>query len=290
MGLRILKALVGEGGATWTVIHPDDRQDPRSRLGEFEAFADRHGLPFLCAASAREAHEALAVLAPDIVFVCGWYWLFGAGTLALARDGFFGIHNSLLPAYRGGAPLVWSIMNGEQTVGSTVFRMGPGMDDGDILLQVAVRNGPDRDVGDILAEIEERLAVELPDRWRALLAGEARLQPQDEAAASYCGQRTPEDGRIEWREPAARVHDFVRAQAPPYPGAFTLLGDRRVTVLKSEVDARRWYGAPGQVLAREDHAVAVACAHGTALRLLRVAVDGKEEAPRDVFRSVRDRL
>lgn len=246
-GLSILKAVKAD-----LVIHPDDQTDPRSCLKDFLAYTDVH-----VARNQADADVLLDLHRPDIVLVCGWYWLIK--NLSIPH---YGIHNSLLPKYRGGAPLVWSIINGEPFVGSTVFQLTPGMDAGPVLHQVRTPLSDTDGVADVLARIESALVTELPAKWRALLKGAAELTPQDESQATYCGQRIPDDGLIDWNRTAIQVHDFIRAQSAPYPGAFTYCGHDRINIDRASVDPRQWSGTPGQVLERNTAFTVIACGDG----------------------------
>ena len=269
---RILRSAAGH--LDWAILHPDDRRDARSALAEFSHWAEAEHLPFHLVGSRAEARECLTALRPEIAFVCGWYWLLDADILALAPKGFFGLHNSLLPRYRGGAPLVWSILEGEPWVGGTVFRLTPGMDDGDILLQVKVANTPEDDVASLLDKILAELAKALTPAWAELVEGRAVLTPQNQSEATIVPQRKPEDGRIDWTQPAARLHDFIRAQAPPYPGAFAEWNGRRVHVLKTQPISAPTQAPPGHIIAMDSDGVLIGCGGGTVLRLLRLTVAG----------------
>ena len=289
LGLALLKALYTPAD-DWLVVHPDDHSDARSRLAAFEGFARDHGLQWRLARGRSEADSSLTDFAPDIAFVCGWYWLLRAEILEKVELGFWGAHNSLLPKYRGSSPLVWSLIRGEPVVGSTVFRFTPGMDDGPVLHQVKVEVTEQDSIGTVLARIEQGLLDELPAKWRDLLDGRAALQSQDEDEATYCSARLPGDGLIDWNKPAEEVRNFIRAQSEPYPGAFTFAEGRRVTVWDARPDPRTYYGIPGQVLVRSPEHVIVSCGEDSAVRLTRVSVDGRDSAPRTAFGSVGLRL
>ena len=287
LGLAVFSAIRAQtAGTRWTVIHPDDREDPRSCLPEFQ----RLGVELEIVASASAARERLLQLKPDIGFVCGWYWLLDTRTIDLVPNGLWGLHNSLLPRYRGGAPLVWAIMNGDTLVGSTVFRISTGMDDGPILHQVGVACEANDAIGSVLARIEARLVAEVPAKWLELLSGRAGLLRQDESQATYCGQRIESDGVINWTWPARRVHDFVRAQSPPYPCAYSHLGPDVIRFVRTRVRAGTFFGTPGQVLLRQGDAVLVACGESTALQVETVRMNGAEASASSVIRSVKDRF
>jgi methionyl-tRNA formyltransferase len=291
LGLAILKALRGATPQTnWRVIHPDDASDRRSCIGDFREYAVQQELELVVASNQAMANDRLTEFEPDIVFVCGWYWLISEKMLETARHGFWGVHNSLLPKYRGSSPLVWAILNGDDVVGSTAFRFTPGMDDGPILYQARVHLGPEGTIKDALEAIEADLLANLPGRWKAAIDGTAELVTQKEADATYCGRRIPEDGRIDWKCSAREIHNFIRAQTDPYPGAFTHVGEKKVHVLGSELRNERWDGTPGQVLQRTAHGVLIACGRSTAIRITRTAVDGAPCEPRQVFGSFSVRL
>ncbi|RQO54544.1 hypothetical protein DBV14_12920 [Variovorax sp. KBW07] len=293
LGLAIFECLYAETpGLQWTVVHPDDRSDARSNLGDFSAFASKHGIEFFVPSTPIEAREMLAAIKPDIGLVCGWYWLLDAATLDSIPRGLWGMHNSLLPKYRGNAPLVWSIINGDKTVGSTVFRLAEGMDSGEVLCQVELQLGESDTVGEVLEAIQRALVQELPARWTALLAGRAELSTQDESMATYCGSRQEADGLVSWGKTASEIHDFIRAQAPPYPAAFSFLRSQKVRLLRSSVFRGTYFGTPGQVLRRLDESVLVACGGNTAIELLRVSTDscGESVTVTQILGSMKDRF
>jgi methionyl-tRNA formyltransferase len=239
--------------------------------------------------SAGAANALVISSAADVVMVCGWYFLLPPAVLE-SGPCFLGIHNSLLPKYRGGAPLVWAMINGEPRVGSSLFGFTPGMDDGPVHQQVAVEPGADDTVGDVLAALEARFVIELPEAWKRIVAGNAIGAKQNHAAATYCGQRLPRDGRIDWRLPADRLHDFVRAQSRPYPGAFTADGERTIHLWRTRPFAFTYHGTPGQVLARNDDAVIVACGQASAIEVREASDSAGRTALREVFGSLSMRL
>ncbi len=281
LGLAILKAVFEVSPSEdWQIIHPADQKDGRSCLGDFSEFARAHDIQFDVVKSQVDADRVIQEFQPDVILVCGWYWLIGEAILQIPEVGVFGIHNSLLPKYRGGAPLVWSIINGDTIVGSSVFQIKPGMDDGPILVNVKVALAEHEDIADALARIEAGLVRTLPEKWEALLAGTAALKPQDDAQATFVPQRKPKDGRIDWGQNAVTTHNFIRAQTRPYPGAFFMDGDRKISIWKSSVDVRTGgaeagSGKPGELLARAADHFVIACGENSALKIMDVSVDGE---------------
>lgn len=291
LGLAMLRCLQKtDESIKWTIIHPNDASDTRSTLGRFKEYAGAKNLDLFVSSSAADAKKMIFDYAPDVVFASGWYTLIDDQTLAAAEKGFYGLHVSLLPKYRGAAPLVWSIINGEPQVGATVFRFTQGMDDGDVLVQVRVPNFSEDNVGTILKKIEASLLVELPSKWKAVLDGSPHLLEQNHSEATFCGKRVPEDGRVDWSLPAKKVHDFIRAQTPPYPGAFSYMNGKRVVFLRTMVDERLFFGTPGQVLQCFKDSIVVACGEASAIRVMEIVVDGALTNPAKMMSSISIRL
>lgn len=289
-GLSIFKALTTASSAlSWMAIHPDDRRDARSVAGEFERYCAGRSIPFEIVGGPAHANERLLTVRPEFVFVCGWYWLVPPQVLN-GGPKFFGIHNSLLPSYRGGAPLVWALIQGERTVGSTLFEFRPGMDDGPVYLQVSVEVAESDGIGDVLTAVEEAFAEALPETWRGIVGGAVHGIEQDHGRATYCAQRIEADGRIDWTCPARQIHDFVRAQTHPYPGAFTSGPAGTIRIWKTRPLAEAYLGTPGQVISRRATEVLIACGQGTALEILEASdASGQTVLPK-VFPSLEVRL
>lgn len=172
---------------------------------------------------------------PELVLVLGWYQIIPPEILAMAPLGFVGIHASLLPKYRGMAPVNWAIINGETETGISLFYLAKGVDDGDIIDQKKI---PIAD-SDTCATLYDRVASEsvlmLKEYLPRIASGTAGRTAQDHSRATVMPRRRPEDGRIDWSWRAKRVYDFVRAQTSPYPGAFTFLNGRKLYVWSCSV-------------------------------------------------------
>ena len=226
----------------------------------------------LCAARGIPAHAPedvnhplwvarLRELAPDIIFSFYYRHLLGQPILDIPRLGAYNLHGSLLPRYRGRAPVNWALVNGETETGVTLHRMVAHADAGDIIAQRAVAIA-DTDTalslhGKLRAAAETLLAETLP----AMRQGDIRGTPQDESRATCFGRRTPADGEIHWQKPARAIHDLVRAVTQPYPGAFTFAGERKLLVWQASVQpAPAARTAPGTILATAP--LRVACGDG----------------------------
>lgn len=188
-----------------------------------------------------EAVAALRSVAPDLVVCVGWTQLLKRAVLEVPRLGCLGFHASLLPRYRGRAPVNWAIINGETETGNTLMVLDEGVDTGDI---VAQRRFAIDDL-DTCATVYDKVADSADEMLREVVplirAGRMPRVPQDHAAATVMPRRRPEDGRIDWRRTTRQTYDWVRALTHPYPGAFTTLAGRRVFLWK----ATAWRPGPG---------------------------------------------
>jgi methionyl-tRNA formyltransferase len=188
----------------------------------------------------------LRALGPELIFSFYYRRLIPPEILALPRLGAFNMHGSLLPRYRGRAPVNWAVLHGEKETGATLHHMVERADAGDIVDQEAVEIGPRDTAADVSARVTDAACRILARRLGELVRGAAPRRAQDERQATTFGKRTPEDGRIDWSASAIEIDRLVRAVARPFPGAFTELGARRLHVWSALPVARR--GEPGVVL------------------------------------------
>ena len=222
VGKRCLEALLDQGVQVPLVFTHADTPGETRWYGSVAEVARAHGVPTVTAAPAQEDwHERVAALAPHYLFSFYYRSMLAPTLLAAARWGALNMHGSLLPRYRGRAPVNWAILNGERETGATLHYMTDRPDAGPIVAQQAVPIGPDDDAlavsMAVAAAARELLVRCLPRLTQGPPPGEA----MDLAQGSYFGGRRPEDGRIDWAWPVHRVHDLIRAVAPPFPGAFT---------------------------------------------------------------------
>ncbi len=165
---------------------------------------------------------------PDMFLVAGWYHMIPKRWRDLAPA--YGLHASLLPDYSGGAPLVWALINGEKKTGITFFQFDNGVDSGLVLGQAETEIHDDDTIATLYTRIEELGLALITEHMPALATGTAVLTPQDESKRRILPQRGPEDGLIDWKQSAAVLFNFIRAQTRPYPGAFTTWQGRRLSV------------------------------------------------------------
>jgi len=278
VGARCLRVLRAQGiEVPLVVTHADDPGEAQW----FERVADTAEdlrLPWIAPADANtpECVARIADLTPDFVFSFYYRRMLGAPILALPRRGALNMHGSLLPRYRGRAPVNWAVLHGERETGATLHYMIARPDAGDIVAQQAVPILPDD--------------TALP----ALVAGTAPRRPNDVARGSYFGGRKPEDGRIDWMRHAREIHNLVRAVAPPYPGARTVVAGVPARILRTRLlDADAPAALPSLEVHRrssgtstdaqhdgETAFVAVArCGGGGTLQVDALEIDGQMTSP-----------
>lgn len=195
--------------------------------------------------------EKITAMRPDLILSVYYRNMISTRILALAPLGAFNMHGSLLPKYRGRAPINWAVLHGEPRIGMTLHRMVKEPDAGAIVDQEGVEIGPRDTAEEAFRKVLPCAARVLERQIGPLLAGTARETPQDDSQATYFGGRKPEDGRIDWSRSAREIFNLIRAVTDPYPGAFTDVGAARLMVWWAEPDsaaARGKAGRPGQIL------------------------------------------
>jgi len=213
--------------------------------------------------STQEFREKMAEFRPDLILSAYYRNMIGTKILSMASLGAFNIHGSLLPRFRGRAPINWAIIKGEKRIGMTLHRMVKAPDAGAIVDQEGVDIGSRDTAEQAFRKVLPCARAVLARQIGPLLAGRAKETPQDESKATYFGGRTPDDGRILWHWSTACVFNLIRAVTDPYPGAFTEVGGSRLMVWWAEPDSpavasakagRK--GQPGEVLSTSPLVVA----------------------------------
>ena len=283
-GLNILKKIFSVSkNIKWTIIHPNDFNQSTSVYEEFLLFCKEKDLDILVCNSVSALTEMVKDFKPDIAIVSGYYQIIPESTLTLVPEGFWGFHNSLLPKYRGGSPLVWQIINGEEIIGSSFFKLGKGMDDGEILHQITIKNNKNYHIKDIINILSGIWEECLPEKFHQLINKTAELKKQDNAEASYCSQRRESDGEIDWSISAYHIDNFIKAQSSPYPGAFTIIDNQKVKILRHSVFEFPLYGSPGKLFQKTSSGVIICCGDSTGLVLKELSVDGVKYQSFDFF-------
>jgi methionyl-tRNA formyltransferase len=215
--------------------------------------------------------------APDLIFSFYFRHLLPDAILQIAPRGAYNLHGSLLPKYRGRAPVNWAVARGETETGATLHVMSASADAGDIVDQEAVPIGPDDTAHEVQQRVTQAGVRILERRLAELKAGTAPRRPQDEAAASRFPRRTAEDGRIDWTRSAQEVHNLVRAVTHPYPGAFTDVFGGKTIVWKTGLPHLGAHdNFPGQVRSEQGR-LFVACGDDRYVEVLRIQREGQGE-------------
>jgi UDP-4-amino-4-deoxy-L-arabinose formyltransferase/UDP-glucuronic acid dehydrogenase (UDP-4-keto-hexauronic acid decarboxylating) len=261
-GCAGITALLRAGAYLPLVLSHGDQGDDNRWWPSVERLCHRHGIPVLldqALSPGSAAYARVRDLAPDYLFSFYYKHLVGAEALQLASRGAYNLHGSLLPAYRGRAPINWQLVHGERRSGLTLHEMVVRADAGRIASQTAVAVAGDQDAYGLTQQLLAAAPAFLARALGAIFAGRARLRAQDLSQGAAFPGRRPEDGRIDWRSSARRIHDLVRAVAPPWPGAFTYRGQERLLVNSARIARERGTLAPpGTVLA--DHSIS--CGEG----------------------------
>lgn len=175
----------------------------------------------------------LEKLQPDVILAMGWYYMVGKKVRSIAKYGAWGIHASLLPKYAGGAPLVWAMIEGESETGVTLFRFDDGVDDGDIIAQARIPILESDTIREVYARATDESKRILSE---TLISGQFGFTPQDKSKIEVYPQRSPEDGEIDWSWEPQRIKNFIRAQTKPYPGAWTMIDGKKVTIWDAKIE------------------------------------------------------
>jgi methionyl-tRNA formyltransferase len=273
-----LDALAHAGHDIACVVAQPDRPAGRGQTARepaTKAWARAHAVPILQPEKVRDGQLArsLSALAPDVLVVAAYGRILGQDLLELAPFGAVNVHASLLPRWRGAAPIAWALAAGDRETGITIMQMDAGLDTGDILLQRALSIEPEETsetLHDRLAQLGARSVVEaLP----LLAAGRLTPVKQDGSQATVAPILTKEDGRLDFTMPAGKLAARVRAFTP-WPGAFTSLGGKLLKVHAARVAASGPDLAPGEARASRE-GILVGCGGATALLLETVQLEGK---------------
>ena len=273
VGVRCLQVLLAQGVDVELVVTHEDNPNETIWFGSVARLARERGIPCIAPPdpNAPDIVARIASIEPDFLFSFYYRLMLKAPLLSLPRRGALNMHGSLLPKYRGRVPINWAIIHGERETGATLHYMTEKPDNGDIVAQVPVAIGPDETASEVFDKVTGAAAAALEGVLPALIVGTAPRVPQDLSRGAYFGGRKPEDGRIDWSQPARRIHDLVRAVAPPYPGAFTDIPFGRLVIERTRVldaDSRH-----DPSLRAEGDRLLADCGQGT-LEVLACRLDG----------------
>jgi methionyl-tRNA formyltransferase len=287
VGVRCLKVLLARGMKVPLVVTHQDNPAETIWFESVAALCAEHGIEYVTPDSPADPAlaERIAQCEPDFIFSFYYRHMIPAALLALGKRGAYNMHGSLLPRYRGRVPVNWAVLHGETETGATLHEMTAKPDAGAILSQVAVPILPDDTAFEVFGKCavaaEQALWRVLPD----LMAGTAPRLPNDLSQGSYYSGRKPEDGRIDWSQPAQAVYNLHRAVAPPYPGAFTDVGGHRYVI----GNARLAGNSPSDLppgLAVVDNSIFGVCGDGRALAIRQLLENGQPVSIADLSKAL----
>ena len=267
MGYACMEALLKMGAPIAGLFTHRDDSHEEIWWRSCSELAAQHGVPVHIDESVEAVAAKIGVSKPAVIYSFSYRHLIPESVLELAPLGAFNLHPSLLPAYRGRAPVNWVLVNGERETGVTLHHMVARADAGDIVGNRAVAID-DNDNALTLYRKLVPMGVELIEELHPkIVAGSAPRRKMDIAKGSYFGRRKPEDGRIDWRWPARRIFNLVRAVTHPYPGAFCFVGGRKLMVWEAKIGAEIGTpAAPGNVVREAtDGAIEIAAGEGSVI-------------------------
>jgi methionyl-tRNA formyltransferase len=269
IGRRCAEASAEVGGEVVGIVTLPGPIDPaRSGQCAFDDVTKRLGAQLVETrdVNSEETLAGVRALRPDLIFVVGWSQLVRDPFIALASEGVFGMHPTLLPRHRGRAPIPWAILSGLAKTGVTLFEIVDATaDSGPIVGQVEIDIAPDETAATLFEKISDAHVDLIRTFVPQLIAGTAPRIAQDPREASSWPKRSPTDGIIDWETRAGYLHDWVRAQTRPYPGAFTYAGPERLVVWRARPVDLDGGVAAGTIVERRPEGVVVACGEGALL-------------------------
>jgi methionyl-tRNA formyltransferase len=283
-----LEALLDAGHNVAALVTQPDREKGRGRVitsPPTRPVAERRRVPVLQPPRIKDpqAIEALRALRPDVQVVVAYGQILPPSVIDIPPLGTVNVHSSLLPRYRGAAPIHWAIVNGESETGVTTMLIDEGLDTGPILLERSTPIGPEETTPELEARLAQLGAELLIETLDGLARGTVVPRPQDHARATVARLLKKEDARIDWTRPAREIMQRVRG-LQPWPGTATTWAGGEVKVLRAREDAGPAADAPaGTVLAVDRDGIVVSSGEGTRLRLLEVQPESRRPMPAAAF-------
>ena len=237
VGVNCLNALLNAGIQIDLVVTHQDDPNENVWFGSVAKLCVEKNIPYITP-SANELVDLapkLQALAPDYIFSFYYRFMIPAQILSCAKIAALNMHGSLLPKYRGRAPVNWAILHGEIETGATLHIMEAKPDAGDIVGQARVSIGPDETATDVFGKVSKAAVSVIEGALPSLLTGVVPRKPNMLDQGSYFGGRKPADGQIHWNQRALQVHNLIRAVAPPYPGAFTVYQGQTMIVARTSL-------------------------------------------------------
>ncbi|SDF40904.1 MULTISPECIES: formyltransferase [unclassified Duganella] len=274
VGVRCLKVLLAGGVDVALVVTHEDNASENIWFESVISLCQAEGIPYITPADAKSPELLAQVLAakPDLMFSFYYRHMLPAALLDVAPA--FNMHGSLLPEFRGRAPVNWAVLHGATVTGATLHEMTVKPDAGAIVAQMEVPILPDDTAHEVFGKVQVAAEQAL---WRvlpSLLDERAPRLHNDLTQGGYFGGRTPEDGRIDWRQPAQQVYNLHRAVAPPYPGAFTEIDGVRYVIQRARLAGNVVGLSLPAGLAVVDDRIFGVCGDGRMLTISSLTADG----------------
>ena len=284
VGVRCLSVLLAQGIDVKLVVTHEDAAGENIWFSSVKSLAQEHGIPVVTPLDPHDAATMalLKAASPDFLFSFYYRSMLKSSILEIPLRGGFNMHGSLLPKYRGRVPINWAVIHGEIEAGATLHEMVVKPDAGRIVDQMAVPILPNDTAEEVFGKVLVAAEITLQRALPKLVDGSAVLKEMDLKKGSYFGGRKAEDGRIDWTQSAAAIHNLVRAVTHPYPGAFSDVRDGRLVIWRTLPVAQRSAGEAA-VFCEADH-IFLRCNDGAVLRLLSAELDGVALSA-SVFRS-----
>lgn len=283
-----LRRLAADGHEICGVLTQPDK--PRNRghklaFSPVKAWALEHGLT-VCQPDTLKGEEALDLvrsLQPELTVAAAYGKLLPEEILKVPPLGSINVHSSLLPKYRGAAPINWAILNGETETGVSIMYMAKGLDTGDVILQKSTPIGPEEDAQALTARLAELGAEALSEAVKALEAGTASRTPQDHAAHTYAPMLDKNLSHVDWTWPAHRIHCQIRGLIP-WPCASTdVIGGNPIKLFASIETGEDTVARPGTITAAGKAGIDIACGDGKILRITELQAMGKKRMPAPAY-------
>ncbi len=285
-----LEALIGAGHEVVLVVTQPDKPKGRGKSMQFPAVktaALAHNIEVYQPKRIREPEcvEYLKTYQPDIMVVAAFGQILSEEVLGLPPYGCINVHASLLPKYRGAAPIQWAVINGEKTTGVTIMQMDAGIDTGDIILAMELPLAQDETGGSLFEKLSHAGAKLCVEALAQIEVGTATRTKQDETAATHVHTISKQMGQIDWGQPAVRIERLVRG-LDPWPSAFTFLDGRTLKIWKAAalgLEGAAGGGQPAGCIVQADKKQLIVQTGEGVLALLEVQLEGKKRMPADAF-------
>ncbi len=294
-GFECLQALIS---LKENVVHifcmKEDEHEREKFYKNIQLLAKKEKIPFTLTNSIKkDSVDILKKIEPDLLIVMGWRTIIPMEVINLPKLGAIAVHESLLPKYRGFAPINWVVINGEKQTGVTIFFLKDGIDTGDIIDQKVIPISKDNTAYEIYKKTKKSSIDLLLKNLGKLKSGKVIRKKQNQRKATYTCARTPEDGKIDWNKSPQVIHNLIRGLSDPYPGAFTFFKGEKIIIQKSSLPKKsfKYIGRiPGRIIELGKESVKVLTGDGI-LEIWEIErSNGKKMKAREFFNSIKGTL